>query len=139
MAGKQVGEVNPFKQECLGQYGYGTGYRIVHDQMEASLAVATAKALGVTNGEVIIMSFCDRCPKGAECWEASRQRLLEQKPGDCAAFEQALAEGREQGLESGQVSVRLLEKGTPDPYAASMLENLRKGAHDWQTERSGRE
>lgn len=56
----KTGDPDPFKQECLGLYGYGTGYRLAHDH---SREMMVAK-MGLS---IEIPGLCEVCPKHREC------------------------------------------------------------------------
>lgn len=101
--------------ECVGFFGYGNG--------KAMPGVAEYAKAGGSNEMP-----CLSCPKGPECWEAHKAKVLAIMPGLVEAFEDLAAKhpGDVDALMRGWFQVVGAER--PDPYMGLMLTNMQTAA-----------
>lgn len=104
----------PERLECMGHYGYGTGY-YAHEGQKAAK----------TGGEAA--SFCDRCRGKSACWVAFRARVGAEQPEKVAEWDEAARFAEQRGISPGVLAANLAAAGTPDPWMGSMLTNMRRG------------
>ena len=121
-----------FALECLGHYGYGTGFFFEDDRKELrrrmdALPRATLDAISV-------VSCCSTCPAKDECWEKTREEAERIYPTEYRKFFRRLVTVQMEGISVDMagplVSHQMLQEGDPDPYTRVHMENLKRGIDD---------
>lgn len=116
--------MNPKNQDCLSQFGYGTGFFQRETRIAAQVGLKSS-------------GFCNHCPKRSECWNLHKDKAAEEMPERVADFWELLKHyGYPLNPHAGRIAVEHMvkEDGHPDPYTIVTMNNIARGMNDREGE-----
>lgn len=125
--------LDPLALECVGQYGYGTGYFAAIGAHH----IGAMKAGGVTLlVEAVVRAHCEMCVARPDCFSSMKARVTELRPEVAARLEAKRNELISAGVPTCQAdaATRCLEAdGHRDPFLDECMVNLQRGVDGWHS------